>query len=176
MFFSGSPTVDLILRAFLLTAAGVIWVVLLVRLLGLRSFSKMTNFDFVMTIATGSLLAGAGQSRDWISFAQAMLAMAALFAVQYAAARLRKRSDAVENVLQNDPVLLMRDGEIIQSALTRTRVAESDLMAKLREANAIDMSKIKAVVLETTGDVTVLHGDDKLDHRLIREVRGYEGD
>ncbi|MBV7257324.1 DUF421 domain-containing protein [Pacificimonas sp. WHA3] len=172
MFLSDAPTFDLILRAFLLTAAAMIWVVILVRVVGLRSFSKMTNFDFVMTVATGSLLAGAGQATDWGGFGQAMLAMAALFLVQYITARLRKDSDTVENVMQNDPILLLRDGEIIPSALTKTRVAESDLIAKLREANVFDMAKVKAVVLETTGDISVLHGDETLDDRIIKNVRG----
>ncbi len=174
--FTSDPTLDLFLRGGLLTAAGMIWVVILVRLVGLRSFSKMTNFDFVMTVAVGSLLASAGQATEWKGFAQIMLSMAALFLVQIVTARLRKSSDAVEDIMQNDPILLMRDGEIIQSALTETRVAESDLIAKLREANAIDMSKVKAVVLETTGDISVLHGDDVMDDRLIENVRGYQGE
>ena len=57
--FTSFEQFDLVLRGLLLTAAGMIWIVLLVRIVGLRSFSKMTNFDFVMTVATGSLLAGA---------------------------------------------------------------------------------------------------------------------
>ncbi|MGB3723710.1 MAG: YetF domain-containing protein [Pacificimonas sp.] len=171
--FLTDPTLDLLLRAVLLTAVGMVWVVILVRLVGLRSFSKMTNFDFVMTVAVGSLLASAGQATKWSGFAQIMLSMAALFLVQVITARLRKSSDAVEDIMQNEPILLMRDGQIIQSALSKSRVAESDLIAKLREANAIDMSKVKAVVLETTGDVSVLHGDDHLDDRLIRNVRGF---
>lgn len=173
MFLAHYPFFDLLLRSLLLTSAAMIWVVALVRIVGLRSFSKMTSFDFVMTVAAGSLLAGAAQSTNWSGFAQAMLAMAGLFLVQYVSALLRKRSDAFERILQNEPILLMRDGKIIRSALVETRVAESDLIAKLREANATDMSKIKAVVLETTGDISVLHGDDKLDVRLICELRGY---
>jgi len=173
MFLIQSPDIDLLLRSLLLTSAAMIWVVTLVRIVGLRSFSKMTSFDFVMTIATGSLLAGAAQSTSWSGFAQAMLAMAGLFFVQYAIARLRKISVMFKDVIQNEPILLMRNGKIIQSALQETRVAESDLIAKLREANAIDMTKIKAVVLETTGDISVLHGDDDVDDRLICQVRGY---
>lgn len=173
--FVADPTLDIVLRGLILTALAMIWIVILVRVNGLRSFSKMTNFDFVMTVATGSLLAGAGQSTDWAGFGQAAAAMAALFIVQFTAAKLRKVSDTVESVMQNEPVLLMRNGEFERTAMQRERVAESDLVAKLREANAIDMSKIHAVVLETTGDVSVLHGDDKMDARLIENVRREKG-
>lgn len=157
--FVSDPTFDLIMRGVVLTTVAIAWVVLLVRINGLRSFSKMTNFDFVMTVAIGSLLAGASQSTGWPGFLQTMIAMAMLFVIQYSTARIRKTSDRFEAIMQNTPVLLMRDGIILQDALTKTRVAESDLIAKLREANVLDFSQVRAVVLETTGDISVLHGE-----------------
>lgn len=157
--FSASPTLDLICRGLSLTTMVMVWVVLLVRINGLRSFSKMTNFDFVMTVAVGSLLASASQTTTWEAFLQAMVAMAALFIVQSVSARLRRRSDKIEAIMQNTPVILMRNGEIIDGALEETRVARSDLLAKLREANVLDLNEVRAVVLETTGDISVLHGE-----------------
>ena len=162
---------DAILRGSVLTTMAMTWVVVLVRIVGLRSLSKMTPFDFVMTVATGSLLAGAGQSEEWTGFLQATVGFAALFVVQYFAARMRKSSDVVEDVMQNEPIFLMRSGEMIDEALAETRVAASDVYAKLREANALDLSRVHAVVLETTGDVSVLHGERKPDDRLLAGVR-----
>ncbi len=129
----------------------------------------MTNFDFVMTVALGSLLAGAAQASEWSGFWQALIAMVGLFIGQRIAARLRNASDTFEDIAQNEPVMLMRNGQILHDALKRTRVTESDLIAKLREANALDMGKVRAVVLEATGDVSVLHGDT-LDERIIAGV------
>ncbi|MBV7264612.1 DUF421 domain-containing protein [Erythrobacter sp. WH131] len=146
----------------------------LIRMNGLRSLSKMTNFDFVMTIALGSLLAGAAQASDWSGFLQPMLAMVGLIIAQVISARLRKASDTFERIAQNEPLMLMRDGEILHDAMSKSRVAESDLIAKLREANVLDFSEVRAVVLETTGDVSVLHGE-KLDERLIENVRSDPG-
>ena len=154
----------------LLAGFALAWVTLLIRINGLRSLSKMTNFDFLMTVALGSLVAGAAQSTEWSGFAQSMIAMVGLFIVQFTTARLRKSSDTVEDFMQNEPIMLMRNGEILHDALKATRVAESDLIAKLRESNALELSKVRAVVLETTGDVSVLHGDC-LDERLIENVR-----
>ena len=96
--------------------------------------------------------------------------MAGLFLVQFLAARIRKSSDSAEDAMQNDPVFLMRNGEFCDAALKNTRVAKSDLIAKLREANVLDYGQVRAVVLETTGDVSVLHGDH-LDETLIENVK-----
>lgn len=158
--FVGKPILDVFIRGLVLTALAMFWVVVLVRVNGLRSFSKMTNFDFIMTVAVGSLLAGASQSTNWGAFVQTVSAMAALFIVQYATARLRKVSRTFETLMQNKPVVIMRDGKILDEALAETRVAKSDLIAKLREANVLDFSKVRAVILETTGDISVLHGDE----------------
>ncbi|WP_390585251.1 DUF421 domain-containing protein [Erythrobacter sp. MTPC3] len=130
----------------------------------------MTNFDFVATVALGSVLAGAAQATDWAGFFQASIAMGAIVFAQAMSARLRKSSDAFQDFAQNEPVMLMRDGEILHDALTKTRVTKSDLIAKLREANVLDFSEVRAVVLETTGDVSVLHGD-RLSEQLIEQVQ-----
>lgn len=143
---------------------------ILIRINGLRSLSKMTNFDFIMTVALGSLAAGAAQATEWSGFAQALLAMLGLFLAQWLSARLRKSSDTFEDFAQNEPLLLMRNGEFLRGAMDSARVAESDIVAKLREANVMNFDEVRAVVLETTGDVSVLHGE-KLDERLIDNVR-----
>ncbi len=167
---TSDPTLDVVLRGLVLTALTMIWVVVLVRINGLRSFSKMTNFDFVMTVAVGSLLAGASQSTSWRPFLQTLVAMAALFLVQYSAARMRMASTTIARILQNQPVILMRNGVIIEKALVATRVSEEDLLAKLREANVLALSDVRAVILETTGDISVLHGEH-LSERLLQGTR-----
>lgn len=126
----------------------------------------MTAFDFVVTVATGSLLAGASQATTWSGYIQATLSMASLLGVQYATARLRKTFDTFENLVQNSPMLLMRDGVFLDAALKKTRVAKDDLIAKLREANVLEYSQVRAVVLETTGDISVIHGENLEDNLL----------
>lgn len=48
-------------RGLVLTALALLWTILLVRVVGLRAFSKMTASDFLATIAAGSLCT---ESRD----------------------------------------------------------------------------------------------------------------
>ena len=169
MFFDHVP-LDILARALLLSAIALTWVVFVVRVIGLRTFSKMTAFDFVATVATGSLLAGACQATTWPEFAQPTLAISALLGAQFVIAKLRQASDGFEEVVQNEPVILMRDGVIFDAALRDTRVARADLIAKLREANALRFLDVRAVVLETTGDISVLHGDT-LEQEILEDAR-----
>ena len=167
--FTDNTTLDIIIRGLILGMIALAFVIVQIRIVGLRSLSKMTSFDFVMTVALGSLVAGASQASDWMSFLQPMTAMVGLFLAQWCAARLRKSSDTAEAFMQNEPVLLMRNGQFNRKAMMQTRVAESDIRAKLREANVLRLADVRAVVLETTGDVSVLHGD-AMDETMLQGV------
>ena len=161
---------DIVIRGFVLAALALTWVTILIRVNGLRTLSKMTNFDFVMTVAMGSVVAGAVQASEWSTFAQAIVGMGGLVLVQFIAARLRSSSELIEQTIQNEPLLIMRDGKILHDALKQARMSESDVIAKLREANALELDQVRAVVLETTGDVSVLHGE-RFDEELLQGIR-----
>ena len=144
-------------------------VVLVVRVIGLRSFAKMSSFDFAVTVACGSLLASVLLDPAK-SFVHGLLAVGALLAMQWLIARGRRRFESIRALVDNTPLLLMRDGRVIEANMAEGRITHDDLRAKLREANVLDPARVRAVVLETTGDVSVLHGD-ALDEALLEGVR-----
>lgn len=168
MFFD-ETWLDVIARGLILSAIALVLVTIFIRIVGLRSLSKMTNFDFVMTVALGSLLATAATTDKWPTFWQSIAAMVGLFAMQVIASKIRKTSDAAEAAMQNQPVFLYRDGAFCEDAMKKTRVAKSDIIAKMREANCLTLDEAYAVVLEATGDVSVLHGGT-VDDRILEDV------
>lgn len=145
-------------------------VVAITRLNGLRTFSKMSSFDFSVTVATGSILATVAATSS--SLTNGIIALATIIGAQRLVARLR-RSDSLEQIVDNTPILLMDGARVLEANLAKARVTKADLRAKLREANALDLDSVRAVVLETTGDISVLHGDH-LDPSLLEGVIGVE--
>ena len=170
MFIANAPDLDLLTRILVLGPIALVIVLAATKIVGLRTFSKMTAFDFVTTVAIGSLLAGAAAATKWPAFIQNTGGVMALLLVQACLALIRKRSAAVQSAMSNQPVFLMREGKWHVEALKQTRVSKSDVRAKLREANACELSRVRAVVLESTGDISVLHADC-LDETLLRDVR-----
>jgi len=51
----------------------------------------------------------------------------------------------------------MKGSNILHENLKKARVTETDLRSKLREANVLKLSQVRAVIFETTGDIVVLH-------------------
>ena len=70
--------------------------------------------------------------------------------------------------------MLMYEGKILYENLDKTNVGEDDLIAKLREANALKFSEVRAVILESTGDMSVLHSSEttELDAKVLQGVKG----
>lgn len=67
----------------------------------------------------------------------------------------------------------MENGKFSEPALQLTRVAREDVLAKIRKANALELSEVRAVILENTGDISVLHGAE-VDERILEGVRRVE--
>lgn len=147
-------------------------VILIARIVGLRAFSKMSSFDFVVTLATGSILASVAASST--SLANGALALAVLYTAQWTVAQLRRRTSWGTKVVDNEPIALMLEGEFVEENLTAARVTEDDVRAKLRQNNVHSLDEVRAVVLETTGDVSVIRGDGAIDHALMADVRGFD--
>ncbi|MEM8736999.1 MAG: YetF domain-containing protein [Planctomycetota bacterium] len=134
-------------------------VIVMTRLAGVRSFAKISGFDFAMTIAVGAVLASTAMSAS-VPVGVAVLGMLSL--IQWGLSRRRGASGRFSETIDNQPILVMAEGEILTDSLARSGVTRGDLMGKLRETNAIEMRRVRAVVVETTGDVSVLHGDPEV--------------
>lgn len=150
-------------------------VIVFTRMNGLRTFSKMSSYDFAITVAVGSVVASTVLS-DTPSLLEGTVALAALYVCQHFVAWARVRLNA-SAVVDNEPVLLMVGDSFFEDVLARTRITKDDIYAKLREANVLDFDEVQAVILESTGDIAVLHGDPdtkRLNPELLRGVKGQE--
>jgi len=145
--------------AIIITAIGIyIALVILTRISGKRSFSKMSSFDFAMTVAIGSVMATVIITKA-VSLQHGITGLISIYAIQMIVAFARQNSN-IRKIIDNKPTLLMKNEEIFEDNLKKCNVTISDLKAKLREANVIQLSEVKAVVFESTGDISVLHGSD----------------
>ena len=160
------------LIAIVITAIGIYFAtILFTRIAGKRSFSKMSSFDFAMTVAIGSIIATTVLSES-VSLLQGLVGLAAVYLLQISLAMLR-RFKMVQKIIDNEPLLLMDGQNILQDNLRKARVTEADLRSKLRESNVLELSQVRAVIFETTGNIVVLHTKDddvEIEDWLLKDV------
>ncbi|WP_424493516.1 DUF421 domain-containing protein [Salinimicrobium sp. GXAS 041] len=159
-----------LLAVFLSAVAIYCAVILFTRIAGKRSFSKMSSFDFAMTIAIGSII-GSTLLLASVKLMTGIVGLASVYLLQQLVAYFR-RFPLFQDLVENKPYLLMKGSEVLEENLKKSRVTRGDLRAKLREANVTNLSQVKAVVFETTGDISVLHGqeDQEVEEWLLKDV------
>jgi uncharacterized membrane protein YcaP (DUF421 family) len=129
--------------------------VLLLRISGKRTLSKLNAFDLIVTIALGSILATLLLSRD-VPLLEGIAAFALLVCLQAAITALSVRSKRVSGWVKSEPTLLVFRGRILEAAMTRERVTFDEVLAALRASGVPSLEQAHAVVLETDGTLSVL--------------------
>jgi len=148
-------------------------ILVLTRVNGLQSFSKMSSFDFAVTIAMGSILASTIVMED-PPLLQGVVGLTTLFILQFVVSSIRRRIPGSTSWLDNQPILVMAKTQILSENLDRARMSEGDLWAKLRLSGVAHRDEVFAVIFETTGDVSVIKRTDAVDRAIFSGVRNAE--
>lgn len=169
MFYSGWQP---LLHTLVVGTLAYAWVVVLLRVSGKRTLSKWNAFDFVVTIAFGSVLAGALTSQS-TSMAQIAVALGVLVAWQFLITWLSVRVEAVRRGVKGEPTLLLFRGDFQDEALRRQRVTRGEVLAALRNNGSGAIEDVEAVVLETDGSFSVVERQNAGSGSAFDGVQGY---
>lgn len=160
-----------LLRIALGAIAAYATLIVLLRVAGKRSLSKLNAFDFIITVALGSTFASFVLSKD-VSFADGLVALVMLIGLQYGLTRASIALPVVKRMVRSEPRLLLRDGKFDQAALRAERVTEGEALAAIRKQGHGRVEKITALVLETDGSFSVIGARDDEALSALADVRG----
>jgi len=159
-------------RVLIVGALAYAGLVLLLRISGKRTLSKMNAFDFIVTVALGSTLATILLSRD-VALAEGVVALALLILLQLAVAWLSARSPGFRRLVKSEPRLLFAHGRMLDEALLDERVAPEEVWAAMRATGHADPDDVEAVVLETDGTFSVVGRPAGPGRDAMASVRGW---
>lgn len=156
----------------LISAIGVyLGLMLYTRLMGLRSFSKLSSHDFAMTVGVGSILASTVLSKS-PSLLQGLFAMAALFILQATISLIRRQVKPLKALIDNQAIILMANGDFLWDNLKEANLTKSDVQEVLRKNGIKSKSEVFAVIMETTGDMSVIKTSEvTADMSLFDDIR-----
>ena len=160
-----------LLRVFIVSILAYAAVLLLLRVSGKRTLSKMNAFDLVVTVALGSTLANVILSKQ-TALAEGVLALAMLIFLQYGVAWLVLRWGAFERVVKSQPQLLFYRGRFLHDAMRSERMTEGEVLAAIRNQGFASSEDVEAVVLETDASLSVLPHPGAPPATALRQVTG----
>ena len=146
-------------------------IIAITRVFGLRTFAKMSSFDFASTIAVGSVLASVILNTDY-SLLKGAVVLVSIIGFQTLFSFLVRKVDIFKELFTNKPQIIMWNGKILHDKLKKCNVGQDDLIAKLREANVHNFNEVKAAIFESTGDVSVIHNkeDKEISYQILTDV------
>ncbi|MCQ8184631.1 DUF421 domain-containing protein [Parvularcula maris] len=130
-------------------------VILFVRISGKRTTGEMNNFDWILTVAMGSIVAS-GIVINTVELAETVSAIAVLIGLQYILTKLTHRSSKVSNIVKSPPRVLVYRGVIDEKAMQAERITKEEIAAVLRQNDIPRLDAIEFLVLENTGQFSIL--------------------
>ncbi len=125
------------------------------RIMGSQAVGRLTDFDLVVAIAIGSLIAiplSDPNLNVWIS----VVGIVALVLTQITLSYLTLKSRLIETIVQGTPIKLIENGSILIRGLRRARISKTDLEEELRTKGYNTTTKVAEAYIEPNGKLSVI--------------------
>jgi uncharacterized membrane protein YcaP (DUF421 family) len=149
---------DIVLRATAMFFA----LYLLVRVMGKRELAQLTPFELIVLVVLGDLIQQ-GVTHNDFSLTGAILAIATMGFWALAMSWATFLSPKVEKVLDGEPRVIVRDGEIVRENLHRNRLTHSEILSEMRLAGIAHLSDVAWAILEPQGKMSFIKRDPGSD-------------
>lgn len=134
------------------------WTMLLLRWIGGRSISQLSLVEFLLVIALGSAV-GDSLFQPEVPLLHAMLAILVVVLIDKAVDMAIRRYRLAKQLIDGQPVEVLRDGCIQTGSLAGLKMGSMELMELLRLKGVENLGSLRRVYLEPSGQVSVFHAD-----------------
>lgn len=132
-----------------------ILIIFALRLMGKRQLGELQPTELVITILISNI-ASLPIEDPSIPMVMGIIPIFVLVAFELIVSNLSLKNRAFRKFISGNPIVIIQDGVLNQSALHELRFSIDDLMESLREQNIFNLSDVHYAIVETTGKVSVL--------------------
>ncbi len=152
-FFEGQETLTTLewaLRAII----AFFFLVIVARVLGQRSISQLRLLDFVIALVIGNIIAHP-LSDEQLGLKGSIVTTTVLVALYLAGLFSILKWPAVRKLINSDPVIIVKNGEILKKGLDKARISIDVLLEELREEKVKDVKNVALALWEADGKISV---------------------
>ena len=142
---------DIVLRATVMFAI----VFLLLRLMGKRELGQMAPFELVLLVVIGDLIQQ-GVTHNDFSLTGATLAVCTFAFWALVLNAVTYWSPRAERLLEGEPEVVVRHGELLPHALARNRLTRTEIECEMRIAGIARLGEVEWAVLENNGKISFI--------------------
>ncbi|WP_326983713.1 YetF domain-containing protein [Chryseobacterium sp. MYb264] len=151
-----NPILDVVVRSLCVY----LFMVIAIRLFGKNQLSQLNAGDVVLLLLISNAVQNAMVGPD-TSLQGGLVAALVLFAANFILKRLMFSNRKFESFMEEDPVILVRDGKIDEKALNKVKITRDELEEAIREHGVDGIENVKLSILEVDGNISVISEDEK---------------
>lgn len=134
-------------------------ILITLRVSGKRGIKQLSIFELVLIIGLGSA-AGDPMFYEDVGILPALTVFFIVILLYIGITTLSDRIPWIEKILEGEPLYIIREGRILVEAFKQTSLSQDELFAELRCRNVEHLGQIRTVLIETSGEFSILFYDD----------------
>ncbi|SEM10425.1 Uncharacterized membrane protein YcaP, DUF421 family [Mesobacillus persicus] len=131
---------------------------LLTMFMGRKEISQLTLFNFVSAMAIGTL-GGSLIIDHSLSIRNGILALVGWTLLTLLIGYIDMKSRAFRKFIDGDPVIVIKQGRIMERALRKVQLDVDSLRAMLREKDVFSLTDVKFAIFEVDGTLSVMKNE-----------------
>jgi uncharacterized membrane protein YcaP (DUF421 family) len=133
---------EIVIRAVLIY----LFLFVITRALGKAALAQMNVFELLLLLVVADLVQSAIMQND-LSLTGGILAVSTFALITALMSWLQSRFPQARKLIEGQPVIVVRHGEILRDAMKVERLPESDLLQAAREEGVRDLREVELAVL-----------------------------
>lgn len=135
--------------------AGFIGLLVVMRVVGKKSFSHITPYDLIYTLVLGGIIAPGLYSKD-VHIGHILFAMAIWgLLIYFVEVSVQKNNNFTKQV-KGKPAVLIEDGQLNLAEIRKNHIEMEQLRALLRSQNCFSLENAEFALLEISGSLSVI--------------------
>lgn len=132
-----------------------IFIIIAIRLMGKRQISDMQTSELVITLIISDIAVIPMQDNS-IPMLTGIVPMLVLVAIEIFLSVIMLKSTGIRKIICGKPIVIIKNGVLLQSAMRKLRLSTEDLFAQLRMQQIFSLDDIDYCIAETNGQISIL--------------------
>ena len=165
----------LIFKTFVLYA----FIILVYRIMGKKEISELGIGDLIVTILIAELAALSIEETE-TSLLVSIVPILVLVTSEMIISYLSLKSTKIRGFIDGTPTVIIKDGKVRFSAMSKLRYTLDDLVLELRSKGIKSIEEVDYAILETTGDLSIFQNtkdyplpiilDGQMEEHSLKEI------
>lgn len=161
------------------TAILYFFIVLAYRIMGKKEVGELSIIDLIVTILIAELAAICIEKKE-TSIMVSIVPITILVIIQVSISFISLKSESIRNFIDGKPSIIIKDGVVNFSTMTKLRYSLDDLLSQLREKGVKNIEEVDYAILENSGNLSIFKNtkdyplplilDGRVDYGVLEEI------